>query len=243
MARVICHLMESAEKAIIVDKLSRSFGSVHALVDLSFSAEYGELIGLIGPNGAGKTTAMRLLSTYLEPSSGSAVVGGFDTVGGSEQVRDLIGYIPENSPLYGEMKVGEFLNFIADARAIPSGRRREALDRVVALLNLEPVLPRKIEVLSKGFRRRVGLAQALIHSPKILILDEPTDGLDPNQKFDLRGVLREIAKESCVIVSTHDLDEVKRSCTRIIMLRAGRLVADRPVGSEDLDEIFRGLTR
>ena len=237
-----CLSMEKAEKAIVVNKLSRNFGAVRALESLSFTADYGELIGLIGPNGAGKTTAMRMLSTYLEPSSGSASVGGFDTVKESEQVRELIGYIPENSPLYGEMTVSEFLGFIAEARAISPGDRQQAIERVVALLNLQPVISRRIEELSKGFRRRVGLAQALIHKPKILILDEPTDGLDPNQKFELRSVLKEIAKESCILVSTHDLDEVRRSCTRMIMISAGRLVADEAIGAGDLDERFRSLT-
>jgi ABC-2 type transport system ATP-binding protein len=235
--------MVSPEEAIVVNKLSRSFGAVRALDALSFTARYGELIGLIGPNGAGKTTAMRLLSTYLEPNSGSAIVGGFNTQTEPERVREVIGYIPENSPLYGEMTVTEFLKFIVEARSIPVCDRKPALERVISLLNLQPVVNRRIEVLSKGFRRRVGLAQALIHNPKILILDEPTDGLDPNQKFDLREILREIAANSCVIVSTHDLDEVKRTCSRIVMLRSGCLVADQPVGSEDLDELFRGLTR
>lgn len=230
--------------------LGRYFGQIKAVDGVSFSVSKGEVLGFLGPNGAGKSTTMKLLSGFLSPSFGKASIGGLDVVEHSCQVRKLLGYLPENAPLYGEMKVLDFLKFVAEVREIPQSIRNSAIERVVNLSSLLSVTEQRIETLSKGFKRRVGLAQALIHDPNVLILDEPTDGLDPNQKHEVRALINSMAKDKCVILSTHILEEVDAVCTRAIIIARGKVVADdTPDGlrskseTRQLDDVFRNLTQ
>ena len=184
------------------------------------------MLGFLGPNGAGKSTTMKLLTCFLSPSFGTARVGGFDVTTHSREVRKLIGYLPENAPLYGEMTVDGFLTFVGEVRGQSGSALRSAVGRVIEMASLKGVTQQRIETLSKGFRRRVGLAQALIHDPEILILDEPTDGLDPNQKHEVRELIRSMASEKCIILSTHILEEVDEVCTRAVVIARGKIVAD-----------------
>ncbi|MFN8389661.1 MAG: ATP-binding cassette domain-containing protein [Bdellovibrionota bacterium] len=209
---------------IQTENLGRYFDQIKAVDGISFSVSKGEVLGFLGPNGAGKSTTMKLLTCFLSPSFGSAKVGGFDIVTQSREVRKLIGYLPENAPLYGEMTVRSFLEFIAQVRGVKE--ESLAVGRVLELASLGSVAEQRIETLSKGFRRRVGLAQSLIHDPEILILDEPTDGLDPNQKHEVRELIRGMAKEKCIILSTHILEEVDEVCTRAVIIARGKIVAD-----------------
>lgn len=215
---------------ISVKDLRRRFGSIIAVDGISFDVNQGELLGFLGPNGAGKTTAMRMLACFLRPDSGTATVCGYDILRESIKVRESLGYLAENAPAYNEMTVGSFLNFICDARpAIGRGKgRKEALDRIVSLCSIESVYHQTIETLSKGYRRRVGLAQALIHDPPVLILDEPTDGLDPNQKHEVRQLISKMAKDKCIVISTHILEEVDAVCTRVIIIDRGKIACSRP---------------
>jgi ABC-2 type transport system ATP-binding protein len=212
--------------AIVTSNLGRNFGEICAVDRVSFEVKTGEVLGFLGPNGAGKSTTMKMLTGFLTPSFGTALVGGYDVVDNPREVRASLGYLPENAPLYGEMSVVDFLSFIAEVRALDSAERKNAIGRVVEMTSLGSVLNQRIETLSKGFRRRVGLAQALIHDPKILILDEPTDGLDPNQKHDVRKLIRAMAREKCIVLSTHILEEVDEVCSRAIIISKGRIVAD-----------------
>lgn len=211
---------------IETQNLGRYFGDIKAVDGITFAVGQGEVLGFLGPNGAGKSTTMKLLTCFLAPSFGSATVAGFDIVTESRDVRAAIGYLPENAPLYGEMTARDFLAFIGDVRGLGRAQLNDAIDRVTALTSLEDVLGRRIETLSKGFRRRVGLAQALLHDPQILILDEPTDGLDPNQKHEVRELIRKMAKEKCIILPTHILEEVDEVCTRAVIIARGKVVAD-----------------
>ena len=211
---------------IETDNLGRHFGSIKAVDGISFQVKKGEVLGFLGPNGAGKSTTMKMLSCFLTPSFGKARVGGYDVDSQSREVRSVLGYLPENAPLYGEMEVADFLNFIAQVRGMDKAASRNAVDRVIALTSLGGVVNQRLETLSKGFKRRVGLAQALIHNPEILILDEPTDGLDPNQKHEVRNLINSMAKEKCIILSTHILEEVDAVCTRAVIIAQGRIVAD-----------------
>lgn len=211
---------------IITENISRSFGSIKAVDGISFAAGKGEVLGFLGPNGAGKSTTMKMLTCFLTPSGGRATVAGFDTVEQSEEVRKRIGYLPENAPLYGEMEVIPFLKFVAEVRGIDAKAINTSVERVLNLTSLTAVTTQRIETLSKGFKRRVGLAQALIHDPEILILDEPTDGLDPNQKFEVRKLISSMGKEKCIILSTHILEEVDAVCTRAVIIAKGKIVAD-----------------
>ena len=228
--------------------LRRSFGPIVAVDDVSFEADKGEVLGILGPNGAGKTTAMRMLACFLQPDEGSASVRGHDVVSDSVSVRRCLGYLAENAPLYDEMTVSSFLRFICDARAIRGRDRREATDRVAEACALTEVMHQSVGTLSKGYRRRVGLAQALIHDPEVLILDEPTDGLDPNQKHEVRQLISRMAKRKCIIVSTHILEEVEAVCTRAIIMAAGRVRVDstptelKAKHNADLGEVFRKIT-
>ncbi|MHC4981567.1 MAG: ABC transporter ATP-binding protein [Planctomycetota bacterium] len=178
---------------VAVEDLKQTFGPIVAVDDISFAAKKGEVLGILGPNGAGKTTAMRTLACFLAPDGGRARVCGYDVARKPTEVRRLLGYVAENSPLYEEMTVSSFLRLACDARRIRGRRRGEAIDRVVRLCSIESVLHQTVETLSKGYRRRVGLAQALIHDPPVLILDEPTDGLDPNQKHEVRKLIKKMA--------------------------------------------------
>lgn len=234
---------------IEVKGLRRSFGSITAVDGISFEVNKGEVLGFLGPNGAGKTTAMRMLACFLEPDGGSAKVCGFDVVKNPVQVRQKLGYLAEHAPAYGEMTVGSFLNFVCDARNIKKTARQKALDKVVPLCSIESVYHQTIETLSKGYKRRVGLAQALIHNPEVLILDEPTDGLDPNQKYEVRQLINKMAKDKCIVVSTHILEEVEAVCSRAIIAARGKILADStPAKLKDehkcsLDEVFRKITQ
>jgi gliding motility-associated transport system ATP-binding protein len=234
---------------IEVKELRRRFGPVVAVDGISFSAEKGQVVGLLGPNGAGKTTAMRMLTCYIRPDSGTASVCGHDILSDSIGVRRVMGYLAENSPAYPEMTVGGFLKFICDVRQIKGKRRRQALDRVVPMCSIESVYHQTIETLSKGYKRRVGLAQALIHDPDVLILDEPTDGLDPNQKYEVRKLIGNMAKDKCIIISTHVLEEVEAICSRAIIVAKGKILTDstpkelKEKHHASLDEVFRKITR
>jgi ABC-2 type transport system ATP-binding protein len=234
---------------IQVENLRKSFGPLTAVDGISFSVQQGEVLGFLGPNGAGKTTAMRMLTGFLPPDSGSAQVCGHDVVHDSVKVRQSLGYLAEHAPSYGEMTVSSFLNFICDARQIRGIQRKEALGRVIETCAIKPVYQQTIETLSKGYRRRVGLAQALIHDPPVLVLDEPTDGLDPNQKHEVRQLINSIAKEKCIIVSTHILEEVEAVCSRMIIIANGRILVDstpealKQEHHTDLFDVFRKITQ
>lgn len=212
---------------IEVDSIGRYFGDIKAVDGVSFQARKGEVLGFLGPNGAGKSTTMKLLTCFLAPSFGTARVGGFDIQKQSREVRAVLGYLPENAPLYGEMEVRQFLQFIAEVRIAETAKRSPAIDRVMDMTQLAAVAEQKIETLSKGFKRRVGLAQALIHDPAILILDEPTDGLDPNQKHEVRNLIRQMRSEKCIVLSTHILEEVDEVCSRAVIIAKGKVVADK----------------
>jgi ABC-2 type transport system ATP-binding protein len=234
---------------IQVKDLRRSFGPVVAVDGISFEAGKGEVLGLLGPNGAGKTTAMRILACFLEPDSGTATVCGHDILEDPVGVRKSLGYLAENVPAYPEMTVGGFLSFICDVREIKGRKRKETLDRIVPLCSIDSVYHQTIETLSKGYKRRVGLAQALIHDPDVLILDEPTDGLDPNQKYEVRKLINKMSKDKCIIISTHILEEVEAVCSRTIIIARGRILVDStPKALKEeyqcsLDSVFRKITK
>jgi ABC-2 type transport system ATP-binding protein len=206
--------------------LCRQFGQFRAVDDLSFTVEPGQVLGFLGPNGAGKSTTMKMLTGFLAPSSGTALIRGHDIIRDSLAARRSIGYLPEGAPSYGEMTVLQFLEFVARARGIDAAERSGALDRVVGQLQLNGVLHQPIETLSKGFRRRVGLAQAIMHDPPILILDEPTDGLDPNQKHEVRVLIQQMSSDKIIVISTHILEEVAAVCNRVMIIVNGCLLAD-----------------
>lgn len=234
---------------IEVKELRRSFGPVVAVDGISFSVEKGQVLGLLGPNGAGKTTAMRMITCFIRPDGGTATVCGHDILKDPIRVRRSLGYLAENSPAYPEMTVGGFLKFICDVRRIRGRARRKALDRVVPMCSIESVYHQTIETLSKGYKRRVGLAQALIHDPDVLILDEPTDGLDPNQKHDVRRLISGMSKDKCIVISTHILEEVEAICSRTIIVARGKVLADstpkqlKEQYRASLDEVFRSITK
>jgi ABC-2 type transport system ATP-binding protein len=234
---------------IQTQNLSKNYDGLLAVDDLSFSVQPGEVLGFLGPNGAGKSTTMRMIAGFITPSGGSASICGHDVATHPLAAKAALGYLPEGAPTYGEMTVGGFLDFAADLRALTGDRRRQRLDYVIARLELDQVYEQSIETLSKGFKRRVGLAQAIVHDPQVLILDEPTDGLDPVQKHQVRTLISEIAKEKTIIISTHILEEVDAVCTRAIIIAKGKLVADdSPEGlkslapSGRLEDVFRAVT-
>jgi ABC-2 type transport system ATP-binding protein len=211
---------------ITTKNLSKLYGDKLAVDDLTFTVSPGEVLGFLGANGAGKSTTMRMIAGFIAPSSGSVTVCGHDIEKAAVAAKSCMGYLPEGAPSYGEMTVAEFLEFVADIRGLTGGLRKQRRDIVIERLALEPVINQVVETLSKGFRRRVGLAQAIIHDPQVLILDEPTDGLDPNQKHEVRRLINELSKDKLVIVSTHILEEVHEVCTRAIIIANGRIVAD-----------------
>lgn len=211
---------------IEVDRLSKSYGSAQALRGISFRVARGEVVGFLGPNGAGKSTTMKILTGFLLPTSGAARVGGLDVVEDSLEVRRRIGYLPESTPLYTEMRVDEYLRFAAEIRGVSGRRVRDAVDRVVVLCGLERVVGKDILELSKGYRQRVGLAQAMVHEPDLLVLDEPTSGLDPNQIIEVRDLIQRLGSEHTVILSTHYLQEVEAACSRVIVIDRGEIVGD-----------------
>jgi len=211
---------------IRTEHLSKRYESLIAVDDVSFEVAPGEVLGFLGPNGAGKTTTMRMLAGFVTPSGGRASICGHDVVSDSLAAKAALGYLPEGAPTYGEMTVESFLQFIADLRRLEGERRRVRLNHAIERLQLAAVLQQTIETLSKGFRRRVGLAQAILHDTPVLILDEPTDGLDPNRKHEVRTLIEEMARDKIIVISTHVLEEVEALCTRAIIIAKGRIVAD-----------------
>jgi ABC-2 type transport system ATP-binding protein len=233
---------------IKTQNLTKNYDGLLAVDDLTFTVEPGEVLGFLGPNGAGKSTTMRMLAGFITPTSGTGSICGHDIATDALAAKAALGYLPEGAPHYGEMTVGAFLDFIADLRRLEGAHRTSRLDYVIGRLQLEPVIAQTIETLSKGFKRRVGLAQAIVHDPKVLILDEPTDGLDPLQKHEVRTLIGEIAREKTIVISTHILEEVDAVCTRAIIVARGRLVADdTPAGlkgrapSGRLEDVFRAV--
>ena len=222
---------------IKVSDLTKSYGPTLAVDQVSFDADAGEVVGFIGPNGAGKTTTMRILTCYLTADAGSATVAGYDVLEHPIDVRKKVGYLPESAPLYADMGVVEYLKFMAEVRDIPKSQRKERISTVVDICGLEGVIQKDIGELSKGYRQRVGLAQSLIHDPPILILDEPTSGLDPTQTIEIRNLIIEMGKEKLVLFSTHILPEVAATCSRILMINQGKIVANGTL--EDLIEQVR----
>lgn len=218
------------EYAIEVNNLSKRFGSLQAVREISFRVARGEVLGFLGPNGAGKSTTMKMITGFLEPSAGRVRVCGFDVQEQPIELKRRIGYLPEGAPAYGEMTPQSFLEFVAEIRAIPRGERAARIRDAVAKIHLESVLHQPIETLSKGFKRRVGLAQAIVHDPQVLILDEPTDGLDPNQKHEVRSLINQMARDKAIVISTHILEEVDALCTRAIIIAGGRLLFDGSPG-------------
>jgi ABC-2 type transport system ATP-binding protein len=211
---------------IEVRNLVKQFGGNTAVGGISFTVDKGEVLGFLGPNGAGKSTTMKIITCFIPPTSGTVLVGGKDILTDSVAVREQIGYLPESAPSYGEMTVQEFLGFIAEVRGFAGAERDKRVDAVADLTSLEGVRDQIIETLSKGYRQRVCFAQALLHDPPVLILDEPTDGLDPNQKHQMREVIRRMGAEKTIILSTHILEEMEAVCTRALIIAKGRIVAD-----------------
>jgi ABC-2 type transport system ATP-binding protein len=228
---------------IRIEQLSKSFGAIKAVDGLSFSVERGEVLGFLGPNGAGKSTTMRMITGFLPPSAGRIAVGGYDIVEAPLAAKRLMGYLPENAASYPDMSVRAFLGFIAELRGLAGAAKKIAVNRVVELCFLESVLYQQIDTLSKGYRHRTCLAQALIHDPQVLVMDEPTDGLDPNQKHEVRNLIREMGKTKAVIFSTHILEEVDAACSRAIIIDRGRIVANgTPAELKSMSEIAGAVT-
>ena len=235
--------------AIKIKSLSKSFGPIDAVRNISFNVDYGEVLGFLGPNGAGKSTTMKMITGFLGPTSGTVEVNGHDVLEDPLSVKRSIGYLPEGAPAYGEMTVRSFLNFIADIRELSSSVRKERLDEVIETINIKTVIDQSIETLSKGYKRRVGLAQAILHDPDILIMDEPTDGLDPNQKHEVRNLIKKMAKKKAIIISTHILEEVDAVCSRAIIISSGKLLFDgtpeqliTKSDQKNIDHAFRNIT-
>ncbi len=230
---------------IEAQNLSKSFGAIRAVHAVSFAVDRGEVVGFLGPNGAGKSTTMKMLTGHLRADEGAAVIAGFDVADQAVQAKQHLGYSPEGAPAYGEMTVREFLRFAADLRGLADPA--ESVRKTLELCRLNEVAAQTIDTLSKGYRMRVGFAQAVIHDPEVLILDEPTDGLDPNQKFEVRRILKEMAARKAVIVSTHILEEVSELCTRVIVIAKGEVRCDESrdkflARGSDLNAVFRQLT-
>jgi ABC-2 type transport system ATP-binding protein len=211
---------------IEVRNLKKSFGPITAVNGVSFTVKVGEVLGFLGPNGAGKSTTMRMITGFIPPSEGQVSVGGFNMLDNPLPAKRLIGYLPENAPSYIDMTVLEFLSFAAELRGLRGDAQTRAINRVVEMCFLDSVLHQSIETLSKGFRHRTCFAQAIIHDPKVLILDEPTDGLDPNQKHEVRTLIRQMGETKAIIFSTHILEEVEAACSRAIIIDRGRIVAN-----------------
>jgi ABC-2 type transport system ATP-binding protein len=234
---------------IKVENLVKAFGAKLAVNDVSFTVERGEVLGFLGPNGAGKSTTMRMVTGFIPPTSGKITVGGHDIVEEPLAAKRLFGYLPENAPGYADMTVQGFLNFCAELRGLQGDARKRAVHRAIELCFLENVLYQAIDTLSKGYKHRTCLAQSLIHDPDILIMDEPTDGLDPNQKYEVRNLIRHMGEKKAIIFSTHILEEVEAACSRVIIIDRGRIVANgtpqelkarSPEGR--LEDVFRSIT-
>lgn len=212
-----------------LENISKRFGSVTAVDDVSFSVDRGEVVGFLGPNGAGKSTTMRIINQFFEPDAGDIRLDGEPLIEVAREAKRRIGYLPENNPLYGDMLVVDYLGFIADLRELAGTERATAIDDAVAATSLAEVYYRPIGELSKGYRQRVGLAQAILHKPDLLVLDEPTEGLDPNQRVEIRRLIEDLGREHTVILSTHVLPEVQHTCSRLLVIHNGKIAADGPV--------------
>lgn len=227
--------------------LSKSFDNKLVVNNISFTANQGEILGFLGPNGAGKTTTMRMITGFLTPTSGTVYLNNIDILEDPIKAKQQFGYLPEGAPSYVDMKVYDFLKFIAKLRGFSGIQLTECLDKAINQLNLQEVINKSIDTLSKGFKRRVALAQAILHNPPILILDEPTDGLDPNQKYEVREFIKDMAKDKIIILSTHILEEVDAICTRIMIISSGKIIVDDlpkklAANTEQLDQFFRKVT-
>ena len=218
--------MPNAQALVETRALTMKFGPVTAVDGVSFRVDRGEVIGFLGPNGAGKSTTMKIIAGFLEPTSGEAFVAGHDSRRDPIAARRHLGYLPEGAPAYPDMSVADFLGFVAGMRGLTPRQTSHRLGELVESIDLAEVWNRRIEALSKGYKRRVGIAMALVHDPDVLILDEPTDGLDPNQKHEMRSLIRTLAPSKAIIVSTHILEEVEAICTRAIVIARGRMLAD-----------------
>ena len=231
---------------IEIEGLTKNFGAIAAVAGINLSVGKGEVLGLLGPNGAGKSTTMKMIAGYLAPDAGHVRICGKDIETATTAAQAMIGYLPEGAPAYGDMTPRHFLAFIAAVRGFRGSDAKKQAQAAAAKTELEPVLDQSIETLSKGFKRRVGLAQAILHDPPVLIMDEPTDGLDPNQKHSVRVLLRGMAKEKAIIISTHLLEEVEAVCNRAVIIDRGRIVVDStPAKLRErgpLDDVFRSLT-
>ncbi len=231
---------------IEIHNLTQRFGALLAVDDISFTVQRGEVLGFLGPNGAGKSTTMKMITGFLTPTAGTASICGHDIEASPLAAKQKLGYLPEGAPAYPDMTPAGFLDFIADVRGLSGSIQNERIERVVGLVHLESVLNQRIETLSKGFKRRVGLAQAILHDPEVLVLDEPTDGLDPNQKHEVRSLIGEMAQDKAIVLSTHILEEVEAVCTRAMIIARGRILFDgSPADLQKegpLDEVFRRIT-
>ncbi|MBK1835466.1 ABC transporter ATP-binding protein [Roseibacillus ishigakijimensis] len=233
---------------IDVKNLTKRFGPKVAVDDLSFTVNKGEVLGFLGPNGAGKSTTMRMVTGFFPASAGSIEICGISMIDQPEEAKRKIGYLPESAPLYNDMTVTSFLKWIAEMRGLTGGARKEAVDRVIETCFLESVAKQSIDTLSKGYRHRTCLAQSLIHDPEVLILDEPTDGLDPNQKQEVRKLIKKLGEEKAVLFSTHILEEVEAACSRAVIVDRGKIVADgtpgelKEKGKGSLYELFHQVT-
>src|SRR5690348_5057272 len=214
---------------LALDQVSERFDGVTAVDHVSFAVDRGQVVGFLGPNGAGKSTTMRIITQYYEPDSGAITLDGVPLADVGRDAKRRIGYLPENNPLYGDMLVSDYLAFIADLRELEGAVRNQWLDAAVSATGIETVYYRPIGELSKGFRQRVGLAQAILHRPDLLVLDEPTEGLDPNQRVEIRRLIAQLGRERTVMLSTHVLSEVQHMCSRLVVISRGKIVADGPV--------------
>ncbi len=241
--------MENILPAVEVNSLDKHFGPIHAVRGVSFTVNHGEVLGFLGPNGAGKSTTMKIITGFLEPDAGSVKVNNHDVTVDPIAVKTTIGYLPEGAPSYGEMTVRRFLDFVAEIRGFAGAEKNRCIDNVVNEIHLGSVLDQTVETLSKGFKRRVCIAQAILHDPDVLIMDEPTDGLDPNQKHEVRTLIKSMAKDKAIIISTHILEEVDAVCSRAIIIASGRILFDGTPAElrahspdNDIDEAFRRIT-
>ena len=244
-------LNPDSDSMIQVQNLRKVFGSKVAVDDVSFTVEKGQVLGFLGPNGAGKSTSMRMVTGHFRPTAGSISIGGVNMLEDPETAKRSIGYLPENAPLYSDMTVASFLGFCAEMRGLTGAAKSKAIDRVLELCFLGNVRNQSVDTLSKGYRHRTCFAQSIIHDPDVLILDEPTDGLDPNQKHEVRGLIKRMGENKAIIFSTHILEEVEAACSRAIIIDRGSVVADGTPeqlkksvpGCNSLDEVFRSITR
>jgi ABC-2 type transport system ATP-binding protein len=236
---------------IQVENLRKEFGTKVAVDKVSFSVEKGQVLGFLGPNGAGKSTTMRMITGYFQPTAGKISIGGINMLENPEAAKKSIGYLPENAPLYSDMTVTSFLGFCAELRGLTGAAKSKAIDRVLDLCFLENVRNQSVDTLSKGYKHRTCFAQSIIHDPEVLILDEPTDGLDPNQKHEVRGLIKRMGANKAIIFSTHILEEVEAACSRAIIIDRGKVVADDTPeglkklvpGANTLDQVFRSITK